>query len=74
MEKENELRVEKERDKELIEEIMRREKVLKELEEKQKSEYQRQIREFFKSMKNRSKETLVNQKLVDELLRKEIER
>lgn len=74
MEKENKLKNEREEDKFLLEKILERERILKELEDKQKENYKIEIRNFFKNMKNRDEEIKLNQELIDKLLKKELAR
>ena len=74
LQKETEALQQKQNDKLLVERLVEREERLKLLEEEQKKKYQNQIREFFQTIVDRSKEVEINQKAVDELLKRESER
>lgn len=74
MQKETEFSKQKLNDKQLVERLLQREETLKRLEDEQKKKYQQQIREFFQTIVDRSKEVEINQKALDELLKRESEK
>lgn len=74
LQKESEIARQKQNDKLLVERLLQREETLKSLEDDHKKKYQQQIREFFLTIGNRTKETEISQKALDELLKRESEK
>lgn len=71
--KESAARRQKEEEKRTVQEFLERERQLKALEETQKERYREQNRQFWNAMRDRSNELATNQKVLDELLAREVE-